>query len=40
MKEISEILDEINWGEVLFYAGLIIGVCWLAYGILHMVGII
>jgi hypothetical protein len=40
MKEISEILDEINWGEVIFYAGLIIGVCWLIYGILRAVNII
>lgn len=40
MKEISDILDEINWQEVLIYAGVIVGICWLAYGILKMDGII
>ena len=40
MKEISEILDEINWGEVLFYSAFIVGFCWLIYGILRAVNII
>jgi hypothetical protein len=40
MKDISDILDEINWREVLVYAGFIIGICWLAFGILRAVNII